>query len=70
MRRAGLDHRGLRICTSADGCQRNYLLPVSLGFCEARCGGEDLNDLMFPYPDRSLRLLTERCQEHRLKGVP
>ena len=25
---------------------------------------------MFPYPDRSLRLLTERCQEHRLKGVP
>jgi hypothetical protein len=28
------------------------------------------NDLMFPYPDRSLRLLTERCQEHRLKGVP
>jgi adenine-specific DNA-methyltransferase len=28
------------------------------------------DDLMFPYPDRSLRLLTERCQEHRLKGVP
>jgi hypothetical protein len=28
------------------------------------------NDLMFPYPDRSLRVLTERCQEHRLKGVP
>ena len=29
------------------------------------CGG---NDPTFPYPDSSLRLLTERCQEHCLKG--